>query len=81
MLERFGGKSTIFIKIICKYKRKILENHNNKVFGKMELKKSSLIYEEINKILHIKILKTKKIAAHLNSIHNDKIVIKFIVCR
>ena len=80
-VRKIWWKKYHIYKTICKYKGKILENHNKKVFGKMELKKNSLIYEEINNILHIKILKTKKIAAHSNSIHNDKIVIKFIVYR
>lgn len=44
----------------------------------MDLKKNNLLYEEINKN-HIKILKSKNIAAFLNSIYDDKIDIKFIV--
>ena len=47
----------------------------------MDLKNNNLLYEEINKNLCIRILKRKKIAALLNSIYDDKIVIKFIVYR
>ena len=45
----------------------------------MDLIKNNLLYEEINKNLYIKILKSKNIAAFLNSIYDDKIDIKFIV--
>ena len=80
-MESYSEQKYHIYKAIYKHTGTILENQSSTFDCKMDLKKYNFLYEQIKKSVLIKIIKRKKIITPLNSMYDDKIVIKFIVYR
>ena len=82
VLKRHGNRTKYYIyKSLCKYNGTIIENCNNKLVCEINCKRNYSLFNDINKDCYIKVLKRAKFNALLNRKYDDKIVMKFIVCK